>query len=137
MRKHLHRPAVPARAATVPRKPSPAERKAAFYSTLNVRRIVITPQARAVLDMLLGAEITEAHGIDINQICVRCPLSRNTIYPIISRLVSARWLSRQPETPQSRRGRAGPGKGGPPFMRYSLTDDGRTATMHELNELKP
>jgi DNA-binding PadR family transcriptional regulator len=87
--------------------------------------------------VLLRAETTDAQGIDINQICLRCPLSRNTIYPIISRLVSARWVSRQPETPQSRRSRAGPGKGGPPHMLYSLSTDGHIAALHELSERRP
>jgi hypothetical protein len=71
-------------------------------------------------------------GIDVNQVCARCQRNRNTIYPILTRLTSARWVSRKPENPQSRRDRAGPGKGGPPYMRYHLTADGLAAAALEL-----
>ena len=47
---------------------------------------------------------------------------------------SARWVRRRPETPKSRWDRAGPGKGGPPYMRYRLTTDGLAAAMLELAE---
>jgi hypothetical protein len=82
--------------------------------------------------VLLRAETSDPQGIDINEICARRPLSSNTIYPIASKLVSARWGNRRPETPQSRRSRAGPREGGPPHMRYSLTGDGHSAAVHEL-----
>lgn len=117
-----------------PRKPTPAERKLAFYSTLDIRRIVITPQVCAILRVLVRAGTTDPQGIDINEVCARCQLSRNTIYPILTRLTSARWVSRKPENPQSRRDRAGPGKGGPPYMRYHLTTGGLAAAVLELAE---
>ena len=140
MNQHAKAPAPPSRPRPPrygPRKPTPAERKTAFYSVLSVRRIVITPQVCATLDVLLRAETSDPKGIDINEICVRCPMTRNTIYPILSKLVSARWVNRRPETPQSRRSRAGPGKGGPPHMRYSLTSNGHSAAVHELTERAP
>jgi TniQ/Bacterial regulatory helix-turn-helix protein, lysR family len=115
-----------------PRKPTPAERKLAFYSTLTIRRIVITPQVCAILHVLVRATASDPQGIDIGEACARCQLSRNTIYPILTRLTSARWVSRRPENPQSRRDRAGSGKGGPPYMRYDLTTDGLAAAVLEL-----
>lgn len=54
----------------------------------------------------------------------------------LARLVvyeSTRWINRKPEPPQSQRTRAGPGKGGPPYMRYSLTTEGHTAAIRELS----
>jgi len=120
-----------------PRKPTLLERKLAFYSTLDIRRIVITPQVCVILRVLVRAGTTDPHGIDIGEVCAQCQLSRNTIYPILTRLTSARWVSRKPEKPQSRRDRAGPGKGGPPYMRYSLTSDGNSAALRELDERAP
>src|SRR5216683_465340 len=116
-----------------PRKPTPAERELAFYSLLAVRRVVITLQVCTTLRMLLRAETTDPQGISIDQICTRRQLSRNTIYPIASRLTSARWVSGRPEPPESRRDRAGQGKGGPPHMRYSLTTEGHTAAAHAFS----
>jgi hypothetical protein len=93
-----------------PRKPTPAERTSAFYTTLAIQRIVITPQVCTALRVLTDAATTDPEGVDITEICARSQLTRYTIYPILSRVTSARWVSRRPETPQSRRSRAGPGK---------------------------
>jgi DNA-binding PadR family transcriptional regulator len=84
--------------------------------------------------MLIHAAASDPQGIDISEACARCQLSRNTIYPILTRLTSARWVRRRPETPKSRQDRAGPGKGGPPYMRYRLTTDGLAAAVLELAE---
>jgi hypothetical protein len=137
MNRHAKAPASPRRprpARYGPPKPTPAERKLAFYSALDIRRIVITPQVCTILHVLIRAAATDPQGMDNGEICTRCQLSRNTIYPILTRLTSARWVSRRPENPQSRRDRAGPGKGGPPYMRYNLTTDGLAAAMLELAE---
>ncbi len=117
-----------------PRRPTALERKLAFYATLDVRRIVLTPRVCAILQVLLRAETTDPHGIDVYEACARSKLGRYTVYPLLTKLVSNRWVNRCPEAPQSRRRRAGPGKGGPPYMWCSLTIDGHTAAMRELND---
>ena len=119
------------------RPPGVHSRHGILTIVLSVRRIVITPQVCATLDVLLRAETSDPKGIDINEICVRCPMTRNTIYPILSKLVSARWVNRRPETPQSQKKRAGPGKGGPPHMRTPSPARGTAPRYTRLTERAP
>lgn len=130
--KTLAPPARPRPPRPRPRKPTPLERTRAFYAALTINRIIITPEVCATLQVLLAAQATDPDGISVTQISIRSGTSRHTTYPILARLAAARWITRQPEDPQARRNRAGPGKGGPRRTCYSLTSDGRTAALREL-----
>lgn len=140
MHQHAKAPASPSRPRPRrygPRKPTRAERKLAFHSALSVRRIVITPQVCAILDVLLRAETSDLQGIEHQRDLHPLPAEPEHHLPHPQQARQRPLGEQTAGTPQSRRSRAGQGKGGPPHTWYSLTSDGHSAAVHEPNERAP
>jgi hypothetical protein len=117
------------------RPPTPQELSLAFYATIAAREIRITPSVRTTLAAFLADPAKELYGLQLTDLT---GLQAGTIYPLLTRLASAGWLTSRPEDDKSWQDRNPPGQKNRPRRRYhQLTPDGRKAADRELPAQQP